>query len=441
MLTADLLRARIRKGEVRPLYLDPTDRDHLALAASLIELFGAHVGRRRGTLEDAMAELVGDQTDFLLHRGLAKLLFDRASFEVDAPCDPVDLRRRVFERAAQYHPVALAPGDPLHPVTRAEVLSAAAAEFGMTAEDAERALYADLEREHVLRAFEPITPEALLHRYNLALAQAVLLRASSLTLTIAPGDPARYRQLFRYIKFYRLMHTVRGDRAQGYTITLDGPASMFQLSSKYGLQMAEFLPALLLCEAWTLEAQLVWGRERSPATFRLEAGSGLVSHYPDTGVYVTDEERYFVERFAAANTRWVLEKRPEIIDLGGQGVLIPDFVLRHQDDGREALLEIVGYWRKGYLESRLELLKRHGPPNLILAVSKRLRGSEEDLADVPGEVFFFKDVILSKDVIERAERVGARETAGRGSGREPPATGEDKPAKKKPRTRPKLAAP
>lgn len=406
MLTADLLRARLRKGEVRPSYLDPTDPASLDLAEQLIALYAAHVGRTRGELEDAIAELVGEGTDYLLHRGLAKLLSDRSTFEVEAPGDPVELRRRVFERAAACHPVASEPGDKVHTVTRADVIAAVAAEAGIAPEALDRALYADLERAHVLRAFEAIAPKALLHRYNLALAQAVLLRASSLEVTIAPGDPQRYRQLFRYIKFYRLMHAVRGDRDSGYTITLDGPASMFQLSSKYGVQMAEFLPALLLCEDWTLRAELLWGKDRRPAFFELTHGSGLVSHYPDKGVYVTDEERWFVERFTAAKTRWELHKRPEIIDLGGRGVLIPDFVLKHRDDGREALLEIVGFWRKGYLESRLALLREYGPRNLVLAVSRRLRVSEEEVSEVQGEVFFFKDVILTRDVIERAERVG-----------------------------------
>jgi predicted nuclease of restriction endonuclease-like RecB superfamily len=407
MLTSDLLRARMRGDEVRPIYLDPGDRDARALAEALVALFAAYVGRTRGELDDALVELIGEGTDYLLHRGLAKLLSDRATFAVDAPCDPIELRRRVFERAAGCHPVALAPGDRVHTVTRDDVLAAVAGDLGLASTDVvERALYADLERAHVLRALDPIAPDALLHRYNVALAQAVLLRASALTVTIAPGDPARYRQLFRFIKFYRLMHSVRGDRGAGYAITLDGPASLFQLSSKYGLQMAEFLPALLLCEGWTLRAELLWGKERRPAFFALESGSGLRSHYPDKGVYVTDEERHFVERFAEVKTRWTLEKKPEIIDLGGHGVLIPDFVLRHADDGREALLEIVGFWRKGYLESRLQVLREHGPPNLVLAVSKRLRSSEDELADVPGEMFFFRDVILTREVLERAERVG-----------------------------------
>ncbi len=432
MLTSDLLRARVVKGEVRPVYLDVDDPAHHVLASVLIGLFAAHIGRTRGDLDDALAEHVGEGTDYLLHRGIAKLLTDRATFEVNAPCDPVVLRRRVFEISAEHHPVALQADPHTIVVTRDAVLARAASELGLTPEAAEAALYADLEREHVLRAFDPLAPDALLHRYNLALAQAVLLRASRLTLTIASGDPARYRQLFRFIKFYRLMHSVAGNRRDGYTLTLDGPLSLFQLSGKYGVQMASFLPALLLCDGWALHAELVWSKQRRAASFRLDPSRGLRSHYPDRGVYVTDEERFFVERFEAATTPWTLERRPEIVDLDGRGVLIPDFVIRHRDDGREALLEIVGFWRKGYLEARTELLREHGPRNLILAVSTRLRGSEEALGELPGEVLFFRDIVPVKDVLERVERIAA---APRVTSMRPPGDG-----KKKRGTRPVVTA-
>src|SRR5262249_2835620 len=152
----------MRKGEVRPVYLDPSDRAHLETASDLITLVSTHVGCTRGEIDDALAALVGEGTDYLLHRGLAKLLFDRCEFEGDAPCEPIELRRRVFERARQSHPVALAPGDLVHTVTRADVIAQVAGELGITLDIAERALYADLERENVLRRFDSVKPEALL---------------------------------------------------------------------------------------------------------------------------------------------------------------------------------------------------------------------------------------------------------------------------------------
>jgi predicted nuclease of restriction endonuclease-like RecB superfamily len=408
MLTADLVRARRRGDQVRPQWIDPGAPEERERAQALLATFEAHRGRTRGELDEALAERVGEGTDYLLHRGLAKLLFDRSTFEVASPRDPAEVRAQVFALARAHHPVSQRPGDPLHPVTRAEVLAQAGAALGLSPDAVERALYADLEREQVLAELEPLEPEALLHRYNLALAQAVLLRATSLEVTLAPGDPKRARQLFRFIKFFGLMHAVAGDRRSGYRVTLDGPMSLFQLSSKYGLKLAEFLPALLLCQGWSLRAQVLWGKERRAAVFELDPSAGLRSHYKERGVYVTDEERTFVERFRALESPWELERSAELVDLGGRGVLVPDLVFRHREDGREALLEIVGFWRKGYLEGRLELLRAHGPKNLVLAVSKKLAGAREGLEGLPGELSVFTDVIRAKDVLARIERVATR---------------------------------
>lgn len=405
MLTADLVTARIVKGEVRPRYVTLGDPAALELARQVVAVFEGHVGQTREALDNALAALLGEGTEFLLHRGLAKLLSDRATFEVKAPCEPSLLRRRLFEEAAKVHP-AVQVADAVHKVTRDDVVARVAAELGVDAAAVTAAMYADLEGEQVMTTGPDLAPDALLRRYNVALAQAVLLRASSLTIEIAPGDPGRYRQLFRYVKFYRLMHTVEGNGASGYRITLDGPMSLFQLSQKYGLQLAEFLPALLLCEAWRATAEVRWGKEKRPMTLRLSSEQGLVSHYPDKGVYVTREEQFLLDRFADLDTPWALERRAEVIDLGGRGVLIPELVMRHKKDRREALIDVMGFWRKEYLDARLALLREEGPKNLILLAPWRMRGDEGELAQTPAEVVFYKDVIPAKELIERAEKVG-----------------------------------
>jgi predicted nuclease of restriction endonuclease-like RecB superfamily len=164
----------------------------------------------------------------------------------------------------------------------------------------------------------------------------------------------------------------------------------------------------LLCEAWKVSADVLWGKEKRALTLRLSSEQGLVSHYPDKGVYVTREEQFLVDRFAELKTPWALERKSEVVDLGGKGVLVPEFVLRHKTDGRVAYVEVMGFWKREYLEARLALLRSDGPKNLVLAVPWRLRGNDDELADAPGEVLFFKDVIVAKELLERAERVAKK---------------------------------
>ncbi len=405
MLTADLLRARVFKGEVKPRYLDPNDPDLLALAAELIATYAAHVGRPRGALQSALAALQGESTDYLVHRGLSKLLDDRSTFTVASPVAPETLRQALFEASARSFP-PVHTADAVHTVSRADVVAAVAAQFGIEVAAVEGAMYADLEDETVLTEAPVAEPGWLLHRYNTALAQAVLLRASRMVLEIAPGSPQRYRQMFRWIKFYRLMHGVEGSAAAGYRVTLDGPLSLFQLSHKYGLQLAEFLPALLLGDGWTATAEVLWGPDKRPLGFTVRPEDGLVSHYPDTGAYITQEEQFLAQRLEATDSPWVLDRRAALFDLGGRGVLVPEFALRHKGDGRVMWVELVGFWRRDALEARVALLRDHGPKNLLLLVPQRLRGSEETLQSVAGEAMFYKDVIVTKELVARAERLG-----------------------------------
>src|SRR5207302_2987038 len=111
------------------------------------------------------------------------------------------------------------------------------------------------------------------------------------------GPPQRYRQLLRQIKFHRLICEMKKTGPDSYALHLDGPLSLFSATQKYGLQLALFLPTVLLCRDFELRAELRWGPERKSKTFLLTSKDGLVSHAPDTGTYVPPEVAMFVELF------------------------------------------------------------------------------------------------------------------------------------------------
>ena len=244
MLTADMVRVRRRRGFICPEYIDPGGSEHAELAATLIALFEEHVDRRRYELAEALRDYVGSGTEYLLHRGLAKLLFDRCEFETATPVEPELLRQAVFEATADRYQEPHQPGKPWA-FDREEVLAAAVEDLEIEPDQVDESLYADLKDCQRLARFKGAKPEWLLHRYNVALAQAVLYKATDLTVQITGQSPARYRQLFRFMKFYRLMHHVEGSVAKGYRVQIDGPVSLFRSSQKYGIQMAQFLPALV----------------------------------------------------------------------------------------------------------------------------------------------------------------------------------------------------
>src|SRR5262249_29865893 len=157
----------------------------------------------RGELQDAVDEAFGDAPQQLVYRGLAKLLEDRCEFAVESALPPEQIREAVFRAAARQRQQ---PDDAVrHAFDRAAVLAQVADELGLPAQGVEDGLFADLKSEQRLVRFDDITPERLLQRYNVALAQAVLLRSNHVDIRIRGETPARYRQLLRLVKFHRLV--------------------------------------------------------------------------------------------------------------------------------------------------------------------------------------------------------------------------------------------
>jgi len=268
-------------------------------------------------------------------------------------------------------------------------------------------LIIDLPEQQVLTSFDPPTAEALLHRYNLAQAQGVLYRASHVTITAHRNDPGEYKLLFRYLKLFGLMTYIEGDADHGFTLTVDGPASLFKPSTRYGLALAKMLPALLHVSRWSLVTILI---PRTPgpyapaqARFSLDSHCGLVTHYPPGKPYDSMVEQAFAARWAKTKTAWRLERKVDLIPLPGS-VMVPDFRLIHPD-GRIFLLEIVGYWRPEYLRKKFAQVRRAGRHDLILAISERLNLERAGITlhDVPSRIVWFKDRVLPKEVLEALE--------------------------------------
>lgn len=403
MLTGDLVRATLRSGKVRPRYLRVDDEELQAETQVLIELFSRHIGAPVGRLEDAIADHIGDGTDFAVRRGLVKLLMDRATVEMVAPHSPPEVRRLVFEAAAARWPVGRGD-DPAR--GRRMVLEEVGAGLNITAEQVEEVLYADLKSAHRLVEVELPEVSLLLERYNLSLAQAMLLKAHELVITLPKPDARQTRLLVRAMKFRQLLHRVE---REGDTLVLriDGPLSLFRQTQRYGLQLALFLPTVLALDAYELNAVISWGPARLPATFTLTEKDPPRSLRREKGLWVSEEEKQLRRQWKKLKTPWVLERCHRIVDLKGHGVLIPDYVIRHPD-GRNALLELVWSWRRASFERRYEVLRQAAPSNLIVAVSVRRHVGEDEHPTLPeGTIVPFKGVIQAKRLIEAAEQVAS----------------------------------
>jgi uncharacterized protein len=395
VLTGDLVRVKVVKERVVPLFIDREAPHWLEAAESLLLLFREGTGLTRGEIEsEADALFGGGGKATQVQRGLAKVLEDRAEFEVVAEVPPDDIREKVFMAAAEFRRNQIAGAAPSHrpKFDRDAVLTNAAQELGLAPDAVIHSLFADLRDENRLLRFEDISAQRLIDRYNVALAQAVLLRSVMVRAEVRGESPSRYRQLFRRLKFHRLLYRVDGGMQSGYTFHIDGPLSLFSATTRYGLQIAWFLPSLLHCTNFRLDAELRWGPKRLPLSFHLESGDGLISHQADTGTYTPAELTAFVERFRQVAPAWEISESTELIELGGEGVWVPDYRLVHRSSETDVFLEVVGFWKKGSVERLMRLLPRHGPPRFVLAISDRLKVDEEALQDLKGPILWFKEI-------------------------------------------------
>ncbi len=402
MLTGNLVRVKMVQGRVVPLYLRRDDPYWLEIAETLLQVYRDGEGRTRQALEDEILDLVGEGARTLAHRGLAKVIEDRAEFEVVASVPPPQVREAVFQAAADHRAwqrqQPLQHGQRPH-FDRRGILQAVAAQLNLSPEEVEASLFADLKDENRIVKFADLSAQRLLDRYNVALAQAVLLRAVRVDLEVRNEPPARYRQLFRWLKFHRLLYQVEGSMAQGYRFHLDGPLSLFQATNRYGLQMALFLPAALQCHQFRLEAELRWGPGRDPRAFLLSHADGLVSHQVDAGVHQPAEVAAFIARLRQLALDWEITDTTELIELGREGVWVPDLRCVHRASGVDVFVEVLGFWKKASVERLLRLLPRLGPPRYILALSDRLKVDEESLGDDPGKILRFREIPSAAEML------------------------------------------
>lgn len=397
MLTTDLVRTRRRGGRIEAILLAPEERRRLAPLADLfVDLARAHVGRTRAELLAALDEVPQRATDYKRTRGLRKLLLDRCTFESPEDLDPGELRRSAFLLAARARQ-ELADGVPFD---RGAVLAAAAAENGLTADQVDSALFADLKENQRLVRFDAVTGGGLLDAYDTAQNQAILLRATRVVVTLRCGDPGACRTLFHKLKFRRLLYAIERQADGGYRIEIDGPHSLFRSLTKYGLQLALMLPALTRADTWSLDADIRWGRDREALRFHLDGrgqGAGGAVRLPD------DVERLRAG-FAALDTSWRVDIAGDILDLPGFGVCVPDLVFTHPD-GRRVYLEVLGFWSRAAVWRRVELVEAGLSQSILFAVSERLRVSEEVLdAELPGQLYVYKGVMSAAVIAERLER-------------------------------------
>ncbi len=417
------------------------DPENLELSRLLIETFEQHIGKTYGAL---LAELEGyEEMNYRFIRGLSQLLGRRTVIETDAAVDPSLARETVFEACE---------GMALSPAERKEALQKAAKKLSISVRELEKALWADLEENQVVKSFLPFSPAELIRQYNISLTQTLFFRALDLDIWIK-GD---FQKLLWKILRSGLMYSLedadeekdkldkdkqdrekeepekkpiekledKPEELKAVHLHLDGPASLFRISERYGNSFAKIFPDLLRSKGWKLKAGILhkgyqgkrileFTLDDSEEAFKPTPEAAL---YPDiplqelqtkeekgeyqAGIQETDAEEAVYDStleqmFGSLSLgSWKIKREPTILKAGKQA-FIPDFAL--QRDNIKVYLEIVGFWTPEYLEKKIEKLKQVKEP-VILLIDRKLKCSEKDFPSQ--EVIFFDRKIPANEVMQ-----------------------------------------
>ena len=390
MLPSELLTVWKRKGNIWPRYARATE-DSLQVANSLIKAYQDHVGQKKSVLKAFANELEDEGYEYRFVRGLACLLDRKSTFRCKDRIDPVELRRRIFQSTREL-------GLATTPEKRKKIVAAVAQELKVTSDTVEEFLYADLDSELILEEFEPPAPEELLKEYNLSLTQTLLFDSTELNFT-ASGN---WQRIFYAVKRLGLIYDVQKDGR--FWMKIDGPASLFKLTRRYGTATAKLLPTIIANQKWTVEAKILWRYTNEICNFKLESWkhrSMFKSSQEPKVSFDSAVEQNFAEQFQCLKTGWQLKREPEPVPAGKQ-VIIPDFSLEKQ--GVRVYLEIVGFWTAEYLLRKMEKLKKVDV-NMLVAVNEKLACQKLDRLEKEAQlnIIYYHDKIPLAPVLRYLE--------------------------------------
>ncbi len=404
MLTADLVQVRRRAGNLEiPAFTSAQVRALGIVAEQLITVCKSLVGQSRGTLLAQWDALLQRASYPKQVRGLRKLLLDRCSFEDGSDVDPRDIRNALFTAAAK-HRYDLEEGAIF---SRTDVLAEATTLLNLPSNAIEKALFSDLKENHLLVSFDSLAADNLVRELERAQRQAVLLRAVRVTVTLRSSSAAEYRLFFQRLKFRQLLHTITPLKGGGYEIAIDGPYSLFQSVTKYGLQLALMLPILEGFPEWELDAEIAWGVAKERYGFHLSGTRKSSGEHPIVDT-ISEEVSRLRTQFAQLGDDWQVRDSIALLEQPGIGLCVPDLRFEHRESGQVAYLEVMGFWSRAAVWKRVELVEAGLGEAIIFAVGRRLRVSEEVLSDdLPSQIYVYKGVISAKEILRRLECIRA----------------------------------
>ena len=395
MLTKELLCYLISKDKIYPRFIDPEENENLDIASELLTVFSQSIGNNRENLEENISHIFESfKGNFKVAKGLEKLLFDRTEFDSTPKEDLIKLREEVFNLSSRLLSEKVdiyASGLKNNHIQNLGFYQNKISEIIKESLDGlSHRLYADLPPYQKVLQFRNISSFKLIHRYNCALVQGLLLRSERITISLTGSDTSRLRQILKYLRFNKLLAKIIYSQKKDKLLVLeiDGPLSMFLNTQKYGFNLAKFFPAILLHSNWELMANIRIKKNKTHI-LKLNQDCGIKSHYKQFLAYVPDEIKLLSEKIKEKIPNWKLNPSAEYLQLGGESICFPDFLLEHTSS-KKVYLELFHKWHFKPLLKRLEQVEKIEGIILLIGIDKILLNKDEIIHKTNTSEYFSK---------------------------------------------------
>ena len=444
MLPSQLLRVKIRKGEITPLLSTVENKSrHLEIAEIIIREFeeSAANKEKRKNLNERISFIERAFDDYRFVRGLSTLLERRCRFSTISTLkiesrgnltSPVDIRRLLWEESSRH-------GFALTESSRDEIISAVAARTKISRNSIMQSMWSDLDENTNLVMLDPVSSEELLKWYDLSLLQTLFFTCTKLEFSVRGGT--EWKNILRKVKCLGLMYNLNeqaivsdspdtkniiiggerdhplqseaesnGGHSSKLVCSIDGPVSLFKLTDRYGTSIAKLIPFIIASSWWRLRAYIVRKTISGKKLYEFKASSEdfqqLQNYDTSSPSFDSSLEERFAAKFEQLSNKWKLEREPDPIIVGNGVAFVPDFSFEKY--GRRVYLEIVGFWTKDYLERKFQKVRYilgNSNVDLLVAVNEELSCSNlfnPSVNDLPNDriVFFAKSSVPVKKVQE-----------------------------------------
>ena len=397
MLTSKELHYKTRSGRVYPQFLSETDEEVLQESSNVFDFYRSLKGKTQGEIESEKQHRWPKMS--LIAIGFHKLISDLSQF--DEPNADVAAQRKAYIDKAQ----DLRQEYAFESFDRFQ--EAMAEEFNVEFSDIHERLYGDLPSERRLVEVPEMDKLWLVRRYNCAQIQGILIHADSVDVELQDTSIGELRAFFRMLKFHQLIAEVENLTAKKhFKIRIDGPASIFGASTKYGLKLANLFPHIANMPRWKVEAAVKLKRKE----FKLKIDSKKVkaNYRSKKQAYIPEEIKTLASK-VADRLSGTFVQCDTFVNFGDESYAFPDFVYT-APNGEKTYFEFFHKWHAGQLVQRIDSWLQHPEIKMIFGVSREIKLADEWLDQdavndqkLKPNIFKFREFPTPKAILEAVE--------------------------------------